>query len=162
MLDAAVTAAGSDDFGPADFRTGLAVLCDSVEAEAQLNDIGRFAVAQNVIGSLANRLKIHDWMRANPSVVDERIVAPLVVVGMFRAGTTFLSQLLDQDPHNRALLRWEAWTPWSSPAASAKTPPPSAPASAATRPGWACNSTRRPIMPAAPGSAELTAGWRRG
>ena len=27
---------------------------------------------------------------------------------MFRAGTTFLSYLLDQDPRNRALLRWEA------------------------------------------------------
>ena len=36
------------------------------------------------------------------------IEAPIVVIGMFRAGTTFLSQLLDQDPHNRALLRWEA------------------------------------------------------
>ena len=108
VLDAAAEAAGSDDFGPDDFRTGLAVLCESVEAEAQLNDIGRFAVQQNVIGSLVNRLKVHDWIRANPFIADERIVAPLVVVGMFRAGTTFLSQLLDQDPHNRALLRWEA------------------------------------------------------
>ena len=108
VLDAAAEAAGSDDFGPDDFRTGLAVLCESVEAEAQLNDIGRFAVQQNVIGSLVNRLKVHDWIRANPSIADEPIVAPLVVVGMFRAGTTFLSQLLDQDPHNRALLRWEA------------------------------------------------------
>ncbi|MCP9273245.1 sulfotransferase family protein [Mycolicibacterium arenosum] len=108
VLDAAAEAAGSDDFGPDDFRTGLAVLCESVEAEAQLNDIGRFAMQQNVIGSLVNRLKVHDWIRANPFIADERIVAPLVVVGMFRAGTTFLSQLLDQDPHNRALLRWEA------------------------------------------------------
>lgn len=108
VLDAAAEAAGSDDFGPDDFRTGLAVLCESVEAEAQLNDIGRFALQQNVIGSLVNRLKVHDWIRANPTIADERIVAPLVVVGMFRAGTTFLSQLLDQDPHNRALLRWEA------------------------------------------------------
>jgi hypothetical protein len=30
------------------------------------------------------------------------------VIGMFRAGTTFLSQLFDQDARNRALLRWEA------------------------------------------------------
>ena len=27
---------------------------------------------------------------------------------MFRAGTTFLSYLLEQDPGNRALLRWES------------------------------------------------------
>lgn len=108
VMDAAVEAAGSDDFGPGDFSEGLAVLCESVEAEARLNDIGRFAVEQNIIGSLVNRLKIHDWIGDNPSVTDEQIDAPLVVVGMFRAGTTFLSQLLDQDPHNRALLRWEA------------------------------------------------------
>ena len=31
-----------------------------------------------------------------------------MVIGMFRAGTTFLSHLLDQDPANRALLGWES------------------------------------------------------
>jgi Sulfotransferase family len=31
-----------------------------------------------------------------------------VVIGMFRAGTTFFSNLLDQDAGNRPLLRWEA------------------------------------------------------
>ena len=107
MLAAAVAAAGSDDFGPDDFREGLGVLCESLD-EAALNDIGRFAMEQNVIGSLVNRLKVHDHVRRHPAVRGEQVIAPLVVVGMFRAGTTFLSQLLDQDPHNRALLRWEA------------------------------------------------------
>jgi hypothetical protein len=41
-------------------------------------------------------------------VADERIDAPVFVIGMFRAGTTFLSCLLDQDRRNRPLLRWEA------------------------------------------------------
>ena len=108
VMATAVAAAGCDDFGPGDFREGLTVLCEAMDAEARLNDIGRFAVKQNVIGSLVNRLKIHDHVRRHPSVEDERIAAPLVVAGMFRAGTTFLSQLLDQDPQNRALLRWEA------------------------------------------------------
>lgn len=108
VLEAATVAAGCDDFGPGDFREGLAVLCESVNTEAQLNDIGRFAVKQNVIGSLVNRLKVENRVRSDPAVTVERIDSPLVVVGMFRAGTTFLSQLLDQDPHNRALLRWEA------------------------------------------------------
>ena len=31
-----------------------------------------------------------------------------MVIGMFRAGTTFLSNLLDRDPANRALLGWES------------------------------------------------------
>jgi len=108
VMTAAVAQAGSDDFGPDDFVEGLTVLCASLDDQAQLNDIGRFALEQNVIGGLVNRLRIHDWVRQHPAILQERIDAPLVVVGMFRAGTTFLSKLLDQDPGNRALLRWEA------------------------------------------------------
>jgi hypothetical protein len=108
VMSAAVEAAGTDDFGPDTFVEGLSVLCASADGEAQLNEIGRFALEQNIIGGLVNRLKITDWVGQHPDVVQERIEAPLIVVGMFRAGTTFLSQLLDQDPGNRALLRWEA------------------------------------------------------
>jgi hypothetical protein len=107
---------GLDDFGPDDFRDGLAVLCEAVDDEAQLNELGELAVRDAVVNSLANRLRVFDWIRRHPEVDRERIDAPIVVIGMFRAGTTFLSQLLDQDPHNRALLRWEA---------SDSVPPPS-------------------------------------
>jgi hypothetical protein len=107
-MSAAVEAAGSDDFGPDSFVEGLTVLCESVGEQAKLNDIGRFALEQNIISGLANRLRIHDWLNRNPAIRDDPIDAPLVVIGLFRAGTTFLSQLLDQDPANRALLRWEA------------------------------------------------------
>lgn len=108
ISSAAVELADSDDFGPDDFAEGLTVLCASAGDEAQLNEIGYFALQQNMIGGLANRLRIHDWVRQHPEVSEERIEAPLIVIGLFRAGTTFLSQLLDQDPDNRALLRWEA------------------------------------------------------
>jgi hypothetical protein len=107
-MSAAVEAAGSDDFGPDDFVEGLAVLCASVDEQAKLNDLGRFALEQNIIGGLTNRLRIHDWLNSHPEIRDEPVDAPIVVIGLFRAGTTFLSQLLDQDPSNRALLRWEA------------------------------------------------------
>src|SRR5256714_12486522 len=99
---------GLDDFGPADFREGHAVLCSSIDDEARLNELGKLAVRDTVVNSLANRLRVFDWIRRHPEVSRERIESPIVVIGMFRAGTTFLSQLLDQDPHNRALLRWEA------------------------------------------------------
>jgi Sulfotransferase family len=99
---------GLDDFGPDDFREGLAVLCESIDDEARLNELGEVAVRETVVSSLANRLRVFDWIRRHPEVARERIEAPIVVIGMFRAGTTFLSQLLDQDLHNRALLRWEA------------------------------------------------------
>jgi Sulfotransferase family len=99
---------GFDDFGPDDFRQGLTVLCESVNSEARLNELGAVAVRETVVNALANRLRVFDWIRRRPEVAREHIKAPIVVIGMFRAGTTFLSQLLDQDPCNRALLRWEA------------------------------------------------------
>ena len=99
---------GLDDFGVDQYREGLTVLCGSINDEAQLSELGDAAVRGTIVSSLRNRLRVVDWIRRHPEVAAERIEAPIVVIGMFRAGTTFLSQLLDQDPRNRALLRWEA------------------------------------------------------
>jgi hypothetical protein len=99
---------GLDDFGSPSVHEGLAVLCDSLNAEAGLNDVGMVVLRTTIVNSLVNRLRIVDWVRDRPSVADQRVEAPLFVIGMFRAGTTLLSQLFDQDPRNRALLRWEA------------------------------------------------------
>lgn len=108
LLDEACAATGLDDFGPGDFREGLAVYCQALAGEARLNDVGRLAVRSAVASNLTNRLRVVDWAARHPEVAGERIDAPLVVIGMFRAGTTFLSNLLDQDPTNRPLLRWES------------------------------------------------------
>lgn len=97
-----------DDFGSDSFRDGLAVYCESASSEAQLNELGVTAIRGNIVGSLVNRLKIVAWASEHPAVGAERIDAPIVVVGMFRAGTTYLSNLLEHDAHNRALLRWES------------------------------------------------------
>lgn len=107
LVDEAIAAAGVDDFGGDDFAAGLGVLTDAIESEAQLNDIGAVAVRAQIVGALTNRLRIVDYTKQHPDVAHERIDAPLIVVGMFRAGTTLLSQLLDQDGSNRALLSWE-------------------------------------------------------
>jgi hypothetical protein len=101
-------ATGLEDFGGDTFREGLEVYCEAVTAEAKLNDFGAIAVRANMVGNLANRLKVVDHAATHPDVAAERIDAPLIVIGMFRAGTTFLSHLLDQDPGNRALLSWES------------------------------------------------------
>jgi Sulfotransferase family len=111
VVDEARAATGLDDFGPPDFREGLTVLCESIGGEAQLNPLGDLAVRDTIVAALTARLRVADWVGRHPEVTEERIDAPLVVIGMFRAGTTFLSHLLDRDPANRALLRWEAGDP---------------------------------------------------
>ncbi len=108
LLEAAVDAAGFDDFGPSDFRAGLDVYCSSLAGQARLNDLGAAALPSLICDNLARRLRVIDWAKRHPQVTSESIGAPIVVVGLFRAGTTLLSYLLDQDPDNRSLLGWES------------------------------------------------------
>ena len=108
LADEARAKTGLDDFGPDSFREGLDVLCESVAGEARLNDLGTVAVQGNIVAALANRLRVVDWAATHPDVATGAVDAPVIVIGMFRAGTTFLSYLLDQDVRNRSLLRWEA------------------------------------------------------
>jgi Sulfotransferase family len=108
LIAAACAQTGLDDFGSDSFREGLAVYCDSASSQAQLNQIGAMVVPGAILACLTNRLRVVDWVKRHPAVSDERIEAPIVVVGMFRAGTTFLSYLLEKDERHRPLLRWEA------------------------------------------------------
>ena len=108
FIAAAEKETGLEDFGSDSFREGLEVYCDSVRNESELNEVGTMAVAASVTASLANRLKVVDWAKNHPEATSAGIDRPLIVIGMFRAGTTLLSNLLDRDPANRALLRWEA------------------------------------------------------
>jgi hypothetical protein len=115
IVAAAVEQTGLDDFGEdlipssvVSFREGLELYVDSLDREAQLNELGSVALPAAVTAALVNRLKVVDWANQHPEVQAERIESPVVVIGMFRSGTTFLSHLLDQDPANRALLSWES------------------------------------------------------
>lgn len=105
LLAAAEAETGLSSWGDDSFREGLAVYCEALEEEAQLNELGVMAVGGNLHGQLTNRLKVVDLA---PTVADEQIVRPVFVIGLFRAGTTLLSNLLDQDSANRSLLNWEA------------------------------------------------------
>ena len=115
LVDAARSTTGLHDFGDASFREGLDVLCDSLEREARLNDVGRMAHEWQIGNYLAERLRIEDWYRRHPEIGDQRIRGPLCVVGLPRTGTTALAHLLSADPDTRSLRMWESQQP---------TPPP--------------------------------------
>jgi hypothetical protein len=108
LLAEAVALTGLDDFGDDSFGPGLSLYCESARDEARLTDLGVAGVQGAVVGALVNRLRVTDWRRLHPDTESESIASPIFVIGMFRAGTTLLSNLLDHDASNRALLRWEA------------------------------------------------------
>ncbi len=108
VLAAATDRTGLDDFGDESFRDGLDRLVDGLNTEGDLSEIGEIAMGEQVIGALINRLRVVDAHAQDPSLAGGRIERPLIVLGLPRTGTTHLSYLLDCDPANRSLMRWEA------------------------------------------------------
>ena len=117
LLGAAREETGLADFGDTTFRAGLDVLASALQAEAHLNDVGRFALGGLIGGYLRERLRIEDWYRRQPEIDAQEIRAPILVTGLPRTGTTVLSNLLAEDPAARSLRMWESLRP---------TPPPEA------------------------------------
>jgi hypothetical protein len=87
---------GLQDWGPLPFQAPLAVLADAY-ATADLNDIGGHVLRSGLVHSLRMRLRAQEWIRRHPEITRETIIAPIVVVGMMRSGTTLLQRLLAAD-----------------------------------------------------------------
>jgi hypothetical protein len=115
LVASAHMAARSEDFGGDTWREGLEVLVHSLNTEAALNDVGAGAMTDQIVGHLANRLKIEQWYARHPEIEDQQIVAPLFGLGLPRTGSTALSFLLAQDPARRSLRVWEASDPCPPP-----------------------------------------------
>lgn len=97
--------------GEAFFLEGLGRLLDSLEEEARLNGIGRLIARERVLLHATNRLLYVRDRRLHPTIAEEKIVAPVFIIGMPRTGTTILHDILAQDPANRAPLTWETMFP---------------------------------------------------
>ena len=94
------------DWGPLPFIEPLGVLADSY-ASADLNDIGVHILRSGLVHSLRMRLRAQEWIRVHPEITREVIVAPIVVVGMMRSGTTLLQRLLAADNRFHCAYGWE-------------------------------------------------------
>lgn len=79
---------------PAHVGEALEVLCRSLHDEARLHWFGRTNVSSLVVTGLAELLLIEDRFRRDPSLADAELIAPLIVTGLPRSGTTFLHRLL--------------------------------------------------------------------
>jgi hypothetical protein len=111
IAQAAVAAAGHDDFGGDTWRVGLERLVASLRDEARLSELGRAIVVGELVGHLTGRLQVVAWRKDHPEIADADVVPPVVIVGQARTGTTILFDLLAQDPASRAPLTWEVERP---------------------------------------------------
>ena len=118
LLDGARAATGLDRFGDDTFREGLEKLVASADAEARLSDAGRMQFDGMITMLLMKRLEVEDWYARHPEIDEQEIVAPLMVLGLPRTGSTALHCLLGEDPAVRVMRNWEAMHPCPPPEAA--------------------------------------------
>jgi hypothetical protein len=123
VVAAAAARAGVD---PAEVASGipswsepLDVLVRSANDEARLNAVGELILGDQLVKPLANRFTVDAWHREHPGLADTAVESPVFILGLPRTGTTLLSYLLDADPDNRSLRRWEAFDAVPPPALTA-------------------------------------------
>jgi hypothetical protein len=101
---------GLHDFGDGQFRGPLEALVRFLGAGGLGADDRRAAFGQ-VVRVLGWRLRLVEDRKRYPGIADERIEAPVIVIGFPRSGTTLLHALLAAAPGNRAPLYWEIARP---------------------------------------------------
>jgi len=96
-----------EDFGDPPVKPALRALVQSLETQADLHPIGRFLMGGHLRQLLENRLRLAEAWKQKPEAIENSpIRQPIFVVGMPRTGSTFLHELLVQDPANLAPLVW--------------------------------------------------------
>ncbi len=104
---------GLEDFGDfdGDWCGRLDHLIAEIEATGRLNALGRLMTRQELLRGLRTRLLLARARRERPAIADEQILAPMVITGPARSGTSILFELLALDPNARAPLAWEGIHP---------------------------------------------------
>ena len=84
-------------------------LVEALEREARLTPLGRVMVRRHLVSLLETALLLQ--RDRSSAVGNQRITAPVFIVGLPRTGTTLLHNLLAQDPATRVPLTWETMFP---------------------------------------------------
>jgi len=112
LLAQARAATGLADFGDPEFMPHLTRLAEAWRDEAGLNAFGRQVAHARTLGSLKNRLWAQACFTAEPeAIAEQRIAAPIIIIGPHRSGTTRLQRLLACDLRLAHLRTWEGMNP---------------------------------------------------
>ena len=88
---------------------GLREYLGSAEQDGRLNAVGTRMALQSAIGRLTAGARIRKYLNDNPA---PELVPPIVIIGGWRTGTTFLYRLMGTDPRLHAPLPAELVSPW--------------------------------------------------
>lgn len=131
LIEEAIQETGLSDFGDELFREPLRILTKSLDSESRLSPVGRLTQRQRLVGSLAARLRMQDYLKRYPEIRDIEITNPVVIVGFPRTGTTMLQRILANDSRFFAAYWYEVRFPSPFPGWDFDGPDPRIPAAEA-------------------------------
>ena len=103
---------GLVDFGDPPIDTALSTLVNSLELQADLHPLGRFLMWVHLLGLLETRLRLTQAWGGQLQALDASLIQrPVFITGMPRSGSTFLHELMAEDPENRVPRVWEVMFP---------------------------------------------------
>jgi hypothetical protein len=109
ILNAARRETGLPDPDSDSWREGLEILLRDHAKANVLTERGQAIMGARYVSALATRMRVDEFIHRNPTVTDAPVKRPVFILGMVRTGTTMVSYLMDADPANRSLLKWEAY-----------------------------------------------------
>ena len=101
-----------EHFGDPPINPAFAILMKSLVTEADLHPRGRLLMWAHLRELLETRLRlIRAWHKGPETPETSVIERPIFITGIPRSGSTFLHELLAEDPENRAPRVWEVMFP---------------------------------------------------
>ena len=112
LIAAARRSTGLDHFGhDSGWRDRLDVLTGALHGEASLNAVGQTIAHGQIVAALANRLRLSALWNRHEEIGDWPLVAPIIVVGQMRSGSTRVQRLLACDDRLAHTRFFESWNP---------------------------------------------------
>ena len=106
---------GLSDFGPDDYLPGLNVLLQSMDYDPRFSETGRRAAWGMLVDVLRGRAHAIQSMKDNPGFDALPVLAPVVITGVPRTGTTALHRLMAVDQRFQGLQTWLLDSPMPRP-----------------------------------------------
>lgn len=88
-----------------------------VQANGSVHKLGLFLMQQMSVSGIVDTSRMNYLFARFPDISKQPIREPLIVAGMPRSGTTYLLQLISQEPSLITLKKWESVCPFQSKAA---------------------------------------------
>lgn len=113
IVERATAKHGVEGLGdPARWRPGLEQYLASAAEDGRLNAVGIRNAHNAAVGKLRTRSIFDKTLRNNPDVAEREVLPPIVIIGGWRTGTTFLYRLMARDARLRAPRPVELYAPW--------------------------------------------------